>query len=233
MVEQTRGDSIQRVNPTAGDAVVSEQNTSTSSARLPKSFYVGLAIGRSGATGDLEDLGYESGLNVTVPIGWHNPSSVFGLRLTLAYSQFGGSPFTTGGTSPVVLNNPDPKVYSADLNLNLRFPWNERRTSAVYLFGGGGLYMFRDYGTGSALGGYLGNDVLDPSDSNNESTLNKWGLNGGAGIEFGIGTSALFLESRFVNVYTGRDDDANFNNLFGDRGTTVRWIPLVLGFTIR
>jgi hypothetical protein len=232
--EQARRDSIARVDTVAGAAVVSEQNMSTGSPRkMPGSFYIGVAAGANSPSGDLSDLGYDGGLNITVPIGWQNPGSMLGLRLTLAYSQFNGSPFTTGGTAPVVLSNPDPKVYSADVNLNLRFPFNERRTSSVYFFGGGGLYMFRNFGSSSALGAYLGNDVLDPNDSANESTINKWGVNAGAGLEFGIGTSSLFLESRFVNVYTGRDDDVNFDNMFGSRGTTLRWVPLVLGFTIR
>jgi hypothetical protein len=231
--EQARADSIARANPVAGAAVVNEQNMPMSSPKLPKSFFIGFAAGRSSPMGDVEDFGYGSGLNITVPFGWHNPSSMFGVRFTLAYSQFEGSPFITGGTAPISLTNPDPKIYSADVNLNLRFPFNERRTSSVYLFGGGGLYMFRDYGAGSALGAYLGNDVLDPNDSANESTINKWGVNGGAGLEFGIGTSAIFLESRLVNVFTGRDDEPNFDSVFGERGTSVRWVPLILGITIR
>jgi len=232
--EQARTDSIARANPVAGAAVVSEQNLSTSTGpSLPKSFFIGFAAGTAAPMGDVEDLGYGNGLNVTVPFGWHNPSSMFGVRFTLAYSQFDGSPFTTGGAAPISLSNPDPKVYSADVNLNMRFPFNERRTSSLYLFGGGGLYMFRNFGAGSALGAYLGNDVLDPDDSANESTINKWGVNGGAGLEFGIGTSAIFLESRLVNVFTGRDDEPNFDSVFGERGTSVRWVPLVLGITIR
>ena len=232
--EQARNDSIARANPVTGAAVVSEQNMSTSSTpKLPKSFFIGFAAGTAAPMGDVEELGYGNGLNVTVPFGWHNPSSMFGVRFTLAYSQFDGSPFTTGGAAPISLSNPDPKVYSADVNLNMRFPFNERRTSSLYLFGGGGLYMFRNFGAGSALGAYLGNDVLDPNDSANESTINKWGVNGGAGLEFGIGTSAIFLESRLVNVFTGRDDEPNFDSVFGERGTSVRWVPLVLGITIR
>jgi hypothetical protein len=218
----------------AGAAVVNEQNVQlTGGRKRPGSFFIGLAAGTAAPQGEVEDLGYGSGLNVTVPFGWHNPSKMFGLRFTLAYNQFDGNSFTTGGATPLVLSNPDPKVYSADVNLNMRFPFNEERTSSVYLFGGGGLYMFRNFGTNSALGAYLGNDVLDPNDEADESTINKWGINGGAGIEFGIGTSALFLESRIVNVYTGRDDNPDFNSLFGSRGTTARWVPLVLGFTIR
>lgn len=231
MAEQVRNDSIARA---AGATVTTDQNMPMSQGRrLPGSFYMGLAAGASSPTGDIEDLGYDSGLNISIPIGWHNPASIFGFRLMLGYNQFNGASFTTGGASPVVLSNPDPKVYSAELNLNMRFPFNERRTSSVYLSGGGGVYMFRNFGRGSALAAYLGNDVLDPSDSDNESTINKWGVNGGAGLEFGIGTSSLFLETRLVNVFAGRDDEPNFDSVFGERGTSVRWMPLILGFTIR
>jgi hypothetical protein len=232
--EAMRTDSITRADSVAGAAIINEQNfPSARTRRLPGAFYVGLAAGAASPTGDVKDLGYDSGLNISVPIGWHNPANLFGLRLMLAYNQFNGAPFSTGGASPVVLSNPDPKVYSAELNLNMRFPFNERKTSSVYLVGGGGVYMFRNFGRGSALAGYLGNDVLDPDDSANESTINKWGVNGGAGLEFGIGTSALFLETRLVNVFAGRDDEPNFDSVFGARGTSVRWVPLILGFTIR
>jgi hypothetical protein len=240
--EQARTDSISRAQTTPTDtttvatvtpSTIDQGFPQATTRRLPGAFYIGLAAGAASPTGDVEDLGYDSGLNISVPIGWHNPASMFGFRLMLGYSQFNGAPFTTGGASPVSLTNPDPKVYSAELNLNMRFPFNERKTSSLYLSGGGGVYMFRNFGQGSALGGYLGNDVLDPDDSANESTINKWGVNGGAGLEFGIGTSSLFLETRLVNVFAGRDDEPTFDSVFGERGTSVRWMPLILGFTIR
>lgn len=233
-LEQMRNDSIARANAPLTPPTPEPQTVPISQGRrLPGSFYVGLAAGSASPTTDLQDLGYDSGLSISVPIGWHNPAALFGWRLMLGYSQFNGASFTTGGANPVILSNADPKVYSAELNLNMRFPFNERKTSSVYLTGGGGVYMFRNFGQGSALGGYLGNDVLDPNDSANESTINKWGVNGGAGLEFGIGTSSLFLETRLINVFAGRDDEPNFNSVFGERGSSLRWFPLVLGFTIR
>lgn len=232
--EQMRTDSMVPRDTVVATGTVMQQNfPQARTRRLPGSFYIGLAAGTASAREDFDDLGYDGALNISVPIGWHNPSSMLGFRLMLNYNQFNGSPFTTGGASPVVLSNSDPKVYSAELNLNMRFPFNARKTSSLYLVGGGGLYMFRNFGQTSALAGYLGNDVLDPEDSANESTINKWGVNGGAGLEFGIGTSSIFLESRLVNVFAGRDDEPNFSSLFGDRGTSVRWVPLIVGFTIR
>lgn len=233
-LEQARTDSISRIEQMRTAPPVVEQNMPVmQTRRLPGSFYMGLAAGSNSPSGDIENMGYDSGLNISVPIGWHNPSSLFGIRLMLGYNQLNGGTFTTAGSAPVVLSNADPKVYSGELNLNMRFPFNERRTSSVYLTGGGGVYMFRNFGRGSALAAYLGNDVLDPDDSENESTINKWGINGGAGLEIGIGTASLFLETRIVNVFAGRDDEPNFDSAFGERGTSVRWVPLILGFTIR
>jgi hypothetical protein len=235
-LEQARRDSIAAATPVPAPVTSppTEQNfPQATTRRLPGSFYIVLAAGAASPQADFEDFGYDSGLNISIPIGWHNPASLLGFRLMLNYNQFNGGPFTTGGASPVVLSNPDPKVYSAELNLNARFPFNERKTSSIYLVGGGGLYMFRNFGQTSALGGYLGNDVLDPDDSANESTINKWGVNGGAGLEFGIGTASLFLETRLVNVFAGRDDEPTFDSVFGERGTSLRWFPLILGFTIR
>ena len=115
----------------------------------------------------------------------------------------------------------------------MHFPLNEAKTTALYLVGGGGVYMFRDYGRGSALAAFLGNDVLDPNDTDFESSLNKFGLQGGGGIQFGLGSFGLFLESRFVNVFADRNDDLDFDEFFGDRSDHVRWVPLILGVTIR
>jgi hypothetical protein len=79
----------------------------------------------------------------------------------------------------------------------------------------------------------LGNDVLDNDDENDERSITKLGANFGAGLEFGIGPAAIFLESRWVNVFANRDDDLDFNEFFGDRSRHVRWMPLVLGVTFR
>ena len=77
-------------------------------------------------TGDFSDLGYDGGYNVNVPIGWHSRNHFLGVRLDLGYSQFTSSPFTgTGvGGAPVVLNNRDPRVLSAALDLTAQVPLN-------------------------------------------------------------------------------------------------------------
>jgi hypothetical protein len=230
--EHARADSIARVDSVAGANIVTDQQF-TVPGRTPGAFYWGIGGGAAAPTGDLEDLGYDSGLNISIPIGWHAPSNMFGFRLLLGYNQLNGSTFLSGGAAPITFTNPDPTIYSAEAGLTMRFPFGANRMSSLYLVGGGGLYMFRSFGANSALGAYLGNDVLEPEDEANESTISKWGVNAGAGFEFGIGRGALFLESRMVNVFTGRGDEVNFDNVFGARGTTARWVPLIIGVTMR
>lgn len=237
MAEQARADSIARADTAAAAALVIDDNNQGMTggrANGASAFYWGLSGGAMTPSGTVRDLGYDNGYGFAVPIGWHNPASMLGFRLNLGYSQLNGGRFVSTGGTPITIDNPDPNIWSAEADVTVRFPFNENRTTAVYLVGGGGLYMFRNFGRGSALGGHLGNDVLDPDDEANESSVTKWGLNGGAGLEFGIGRTSLFLESRFVNVNAGRDD-SNFDNLFNSTSDSddIRWIPLMLGVIIR
>ena len=234
LAEHARADSVTRVDSAAGQAMVTDQGMHYTAPHRFGRFYLGIAAGAAAPLGDVSDLGYDRGYDVTVPIGWQEPGNRLGLRLALGYTQWNGEVFAGGAGASLSFTNPDPKIYSAAMDLTLRFPLNEDRTSSVYLLGGGGLYVFSNFGRGSALGGYLGNDVVDPDNTANRSTIRKWGVNGGAGVEYGVGTASIFLESRLVNVFTGRGDDAAFTSVFGSgRSNQVRWLPVVLGVTIR
>lgn len=63
-----------------------------------------------------------------------------------------------------------------------------------------------------------------------ESTT-KFGVNGGAGIEFGLGGAAAFLEARFHNVFQGTPDlsctEASCNRL------ALQMVPVNLGVRIQ
>ena len=199
-------------------------------------WYIGLSAGGAVPTGDFSDLGYDGGYNVNVPIGWHSRNHFLGVRLDLGYSQFTSSPFTgTGvGGAPVVLNNRDPRVLSAALDLTAQVPLNASHSISLYALGGGGLYHFRNFGQATALGGFLGNDVLAAPADGDPKTRNKLGAQLGAGIDFGIGPASLFLETRVVNVFADRNDNVRFSDFFGDaRSKNVRWVPLLLGVNFR
>jgi hypothetical protein len=194
-------------------------------------WYFGIAGGGAAPMGDVSDIGYESGLNLTVPFGFQRLSDLLGVRLDFSYSQFNGGTVTP--VSGIGRSNPDAKIYSAALSGTLRVPVTPSRSTALYVLGGGGLYNFRNFGPASALSGYFGNDVGNPFTKSNKDAFTKFGYNVGAGLELGIGTSALMIESRLVSVSSDRGANASFDRAFGSRGTDVRWVPLTVGIIVR
>jgi opacity protein-like surface antigen len=234
-VEAIRRDSVARADSIANEEQLRRQRMRDRYLFNGSGWYIGVSAGGAMPTGDFEALGYGKGFAVNVPIGWHARSSFLGARLDLGYTQFDGETFTGIGTgnTPVTLNNSSPKVLSAALNLTARLPLNGSRSLNLYGVGGAGLYHFRSFGPTSALGGFLGNDVLDPNDEAIERTKNKVGTQFGAGIDFGVGPASIFLESRWVNVYADRGDAVQFRDFFGDRSSNVRWVPIVLGINFR
>lgn len=170
-------------------------------------FYMGLGTGANVTTGDLRDLHYGSALHVQVPIGFAKLGNLVGFRTEWALQQFEGR--NRGN-----LHNPDPEILSGIAMVTLNFPINTAKTNTFFLMGGGGVYHFRDIGVLSSLASSFP-DITPGSD--NET---KWGLTGGAGLEFHIlGAASLYLESQFTNVSaTGRD---------------LNWVPLIAGLQIR
>ena len=142
---------------------------------------------------------------LTVPIGWHG-NTFLGARVDLGYTQFSGNQFIGRGPSglPVTLTNSTPKVFSGVGNLTARAPLNASKSLKIYALAGAGLYNFRDLGAASALSGFLGN-----------------------------GPAQLFVETRFVNVFTDRNDSVPFTDFFGaNRSKNVRWVPIMIGVNI-
>ena len=233
VIERARADSVARADSIAREIEAHRQYMSR--YRFGgNGWYVGVGGGASAPTGDFQDLGYNSGFDVNVPIGWQKPNSFLGARLDLGYSRFRGENFLGQGANAVTLVNANPQVYSATLNLTAALPLNFIRNVSFYGVGGGGLYHFRNMGTASALGGFLGNDVLNKNESSNKTSLSKLGAQIGAGLDWTVGTSSIFLESRFVNVFADRDDNVQFRDFFGNnRSNTLKWVPIVVGVKIR
>src|SRR5688572_28401473 len=137
-------------------------------------FYVGLGTGASFTNGTLRDIGYESAPLISMPIGWHKPGSMLGLRTewTLARLE---------GVRTITFINPDPTVASGVALATLAFPINSAKSNNLYLMGGGGFYMFRDFGAASGLA-----DKFTGSDESSGDTETKWGFQAGAGLEIHI-----------------------------------------------
>jgi len=181
--------------------------SSSRSNRLGHGLWLGVAGGATVPIGDLHNGGYDTGWNVTVPIGWQSSSTPWGLRLDLSYDRLNGG---TIATVPVSVTLSDANIWSGALDLTLQFPFGSSGSS-FYLMGGGGIHHFTDVGSDNGAAVIDGTAL---SSSANQS-LTKAGVNGGLGFNFGFGRAKLFLESRFVSVFT--------------QGKNSNYVPIILG----
>lgn len=195
-------------------------------------FSIGLAGGANFTNGTLHTIGYDQGIHVAIPIAYNRPGTMLGLKAEFAMQTFdglnqGARTFNTGNGGTITLNayNPDPRIYSAIGMVTLNFPFNARATNKFYVEGGGGAYMFRKFGNNSTLGDVLGENPTTTSSSNKTAT--KFGVTGGAGLEFGlIGPASVFVESRFTNVFADKSVLTS-----GDRAN-LRFVPVMLGISL-
>lgn len=193
-------------------------------------WYVGFGAGASAPTSTFNNLGYSGGYNLNVPIGWHREGAGFGTRLDLAYHEFNGGRFQSGA---VDLANNNPQVFSGTLNITAALPYEPVENVKLYGLAGAGAYHFRSFGTASALGGYLGNDLINGT-SGAKNNYTKLGLQGGVGLDWTVGTSAVYLESRFVSVFSDRKETTAYQEVFGTgRSEYLQWVPIVLGVKLR
>src|SRR5205814_8238879 len=81
-------------------------------------------------------------------------------------------------------------------DLVYKFKVSENSAIRPYLIGGGGVYNFK--GTGSS--------TLSGNFSTSGSTT-KFGINGGAGLDFKAGSAGLFVEGRFNDVFISGNDE--------------------------
>ena len=201
-VERARQDSIMRVEQARRDSIARAEEMRLAAERAwytARGFYIGIAGGAVMPQGDFDD-GYDTGFNITVPMGWQRPLSPIGVRLDLSYNRFNAA---TLDDTPVEFD--DATEWSALLDAKVKLPFGQvdlsqpvHRRSGVYLLGGGGIHRFTDFG----------------DDANDETAF---GLNGGAGIEWGWGMNTVFLEARYISAFT---DVENAN-----------YIPIILGIT--
>jgi hypothetical protein len=177
-------------------------------------FYVGFGGGTGHTSGTLRDIGYESAPQLTVPIGWHKRGSMLGIRTEWSMQRLEGVQVGS-------FFNTDPTVFSGTGLVTLSFPFNSAKTNSVYVMGGGGFYMFRNFGSTSALADKFSTSLDDAG------TETKWGFNAGAGLEFHIlGATSLFLQTSMTNV-------AADVGTSGEEGRNLRWMPITIGFLLR
>jgi hypothetical protein len=138
----------------------------------------GIAGGATIPVGDAGDL-YDTGFNL---MGMLNVQPAFvpvGVRFDVMYHALGGKDVATlpGGGGSVGV--PDLRVLAGAANAVLTV--SNTGTVRPYVLGGVGLYNLSCDGCESET---------------------KVGLNGGGGIEFGVGGFNTFVEARFHSVFT-------------------------------
>ena len=141
-------------------------------------------------------------------IGVNAPRGPLGLRLDGGYGLLRGKNIGNGYSSPYPnAARPDLAIYSGSLNGVIRARFTKDTLpgdyGSFYIFGGGGVAHVRSF---------LQSDVAP----NVEQNLTRALLNGGAGLEVGgLGTAKLFVEGRFVYIFTP--------------GQKITYVPVGLG----
>ncbi|MDQ3136784.1 MAG: porin family protein [Gemmatimonadota bacterium] len=94
-------------------------------------------------------------------------------------------------------------------NLIYKFKTSEDSKFRPYLIAGAGIYNFKLVS---------GDDVAGPGVGNLGNTSTDFGLNGGAGFDFKVGSIGAFIEGRFHNVFTD--------------GSNLKFIPITAGIRL-
>ena len=180
--------------------------------RYNSGFYMGIAGGSSMPMGDIKaatNNSYDMGWNVTVPFGYD--VGPIGLRFDLAMDNLiGKANFLDLSANPTTARN--LAIYSGSGGLKLNVPIFHT-SSRFYLMGGAGAHRITGYAM-SAVGSDSAQTI--------QNAKTNVGWYGGAGFNFRFGRSALFLESRYVNI------DAKAPVGFAYQNAT--YIPIILGF---
>ena len=195
-------------------------------------FYIGIGGGASVPMGGTNDA-YKMGYNVTVPFGWDAPLGALGIRADVSYDQFGArSSFRTAAAgTAVALTSVNPQVWSGNADLKFRLPFVGRftggATTGLYAIGGIGTSYFRNYNTTFAVTNPNTNsttttvygDTVAVVPASNYSSIWRFDANVGGGLSIGLGSTELFVESRYVRVFTSPQ--------------RLNWVPVIVGLTFR
>jgi hypothetical protein len=220
VAERQRQDSIAAADAARQDSIAHAHDRSRANEQLRSArsrnggFYIGIAGGSTMPMGEIKtnvNNSYNQGWNVTLPFGWDFNSFPLGLRFDLAMDNLTGKPnFLDSFGNPATARN--IAIYSASGGLKLNVPLF-RTASRFYLIGGGGAHRITGYAT-SAVGSDSAQTI--------QNAKTNVGWYGGAGFNFRFGKTALFLESRYINI------DAKQPVGFGYE--KANYLPIILGF---
>jgi len=217
IAERHRQDSIAAADQARQDSIAHAQDSRRSSnalrmaRRYNSGFYIAVAGGQTMPMGDIKQAttnSYNMGWNVTVPFGWD--FGPLGLRFDLAMDNLMGK---TNAYDQ--LGNPTtPRniaIYSGSGGLKLNLPIF-RTASRFYVIGGAGAHRITGYATSQA-----GSDSAQTI----QNAKTDIGWYGGGGLNFRFGRTAMFIESRYINV--------NAKKPAGFAYDKVNYLPIIVG----
>jgi opacity protein-like surface antigen len=196
-VERARQDSIARAEEARRQEELRRQEMM---ARWGNGLYFGIGGGTQFLQGYLDDV-FSKGFNATGFVGWQPLGSPLGLRFDLTYDQLRGTDIDTEGGE---VNVDDMRLISGLAEATMRFgsPMSAVRP---YLIGGGGVHHFQNYDVSGGSGG-----------ASDDASSTRAGVNGGLGLQFMIGRANMFVESRYMHVFTKEE--------------ASKFIPVIVGF---
>src|SRR5438105_8059749 len=215
IAERQRQDSIAAADQARQDSIARVHNRSRSNEQLRMArrynsgFYMGVAGGSTMPMGELKtnvSNSYNMGWNVTVPCGWNFSGFPIGLRFDLAMDNLLAKANLLDSFGNPMRN---VAIYSGSGGLKLNVPIF-RTASRFYLLGGAGAHRITGYATS-----------VDSTQTIKDAKTNV-GWYGGAGLNFSFGRTALFIESRYINV--------NAKQPVGFAYEKATYIPIILGF---
>ncbi|MCU0627241.1 MAG: hypothetical protein MUF21_12275 [Gemmatimonadaceae bacterium] len=208
------------------------QGATNSGTGMPRSDVGGVAIGvfgggtfPVGTTGDLAPTGWNAGGYVDIG----RSVGPFGVRLEGAYHGFGRGDVidNANGNTNVSFSNRYSIAHAA-ANLVVGIPANFAGFRP-YATGGAGAYFLRN-APQCALGGRVcpGGDVRLTNSSDW-----RFGLNGGVGAEFGIGSYSAFIDARYHHAFRSLDDLDCLQDGNCGRRSPAQYIPVSAGLIFR
>ena len=221
VAERQRQDSIAAADAARQDSIARAHDRARSSEELRvarsrnSGFYMAIAGGSTMPMGDLKtsvNNSYDVGWNVTLPFGYDFAHFPLGLRFDIAMDNLrANANFLDSFGTPVQGRN--VAIYSASGGLKLNVPIF-RTTSRFYLIGGAGAHRITGYATSAA-----GSDSAQTI----QNAKTNVGWYGGAGLNFRFGRTALFIESRYINI----DNKQPSTGFAYDK---ANYLPVILGF---
>jgi hypothetical protein len=203
------------------------------STSLPFGLRLDLAYDRLMARSTFRNNGQTSTIVTSGPGGYSSGSTT--APTTTGSGSYGTPSGTTSGTTSGTSGGyvghanvaaSDAQLWSAMLDGKLRMAFGSGGRSSLYAVGGGGVHYFRNYGgtllqTNPAAEQQLHDSTASAygATASGYNALTRFGLNAGAGMEWGVGPASLFLEGRYVTVLT--------------RNRSTNYWPVILGVTWR